>query len=85
MNIKLNEKLCSQLNTYYGPFCIDEGTERDGTYITLLPSLACCSVSLLTLELDAFPYNASFVYLTEEELLQLLFRFLLCKKDQIMN
>jgi len=49
------------LNTYFkrhtgfrnvdGPLCIDDGAERDGTYITLLPSLACCSVSLLTLEL----------------------------------
>jgi hypothetical protein len=52
------------------PFCIDDGAERDGTPITLLPSLAFCSVSLLTLELDRcfFTYNASFVHLTEEEI-----------------
>ena len=29
--------------------CADDGTERDGTYITMLLSLFCCSVLLLLL------------------------------------
>jgi hypothetical protein len=50
--------------------CADDGAERDGMYITLLPSLACCSGSLLlTLsQTDAIACKASFVHLTEEEI-----------------
>lgn len=48
--------------------CADGSTERDGTYITLLPSCAYYSVLLLTPESDAIACNTSLAPLTEEEI-----------------
>jgi hypothetical protein len=46
----------------------DGGVETDKTYSTLVPSLACCWLPLLTRnQTDALTYNASLTHLTEEE------------------
>ena len=68
IRIDKHEKFYSQLIKYFKrhtrfrkadeSFNTDDGAGRDGTYITLLPSLPCCSVSLLTPDrTDAIAYN----------------------------
>lgn len=49
--------------------CTDEGAERDRLYIIVLPSLACRSLSLSTLnQMDAVACNAVFTHLTGDEI-----------------